>query len=71
MQFEYPSQRFQDWLSQRWVMWRGRRVTPDEIAWLLGPYGDVDVIADRYVERLAQDESLTVERRARPAERIA
>ena len=67
MQFEYPSQRLQDWLSQRWVMWRGRCVEPEQIAWLQGPYGDVDVIADRYIERLARDESLTIERKARRA----
>jgi hypothetical protein len=62
MQFEYPSQRFQDWLSQRWVMWRGRQIDPDEHPWLMGPFGNVDVIGDRYVQRLADEEGLTVER---------
>src|ERR1051325_6776129 len=64
MRFQYPSQRLQDWLSQLWVMWRGRRVEPGQIAWLFGPFGDVDVIADHYIERLACEESLQVERRA-------
>lgn len=62
MEFEYPSQRFQDWLSQKWVMARGRRIDPARAGWLMGPYGDVDVIADGYIARLAEREGLTVER---------
>ena len=33
----------------------------------MGPFGDVDVIGDRYVDRLAQAEDLVVERRTREA----
>jgi hypothetical protein len=62
MPFQYPSQRLQDWLSQLWVMARGRRITPAEASWLMAPFGDVDIIADHYIQRLARDESLTVER---------
>jgi hypothetical protein len=65
--FQYPSQRFQDWLSQRWVMWRGSVIDPAEVGWLMGPFGDVDIISDRYVERLARSEDLVVERAARGA----
>jgi hypothetical protein len=64
MHYAYPSQRLQDWLSQCWVMLRGRRVDLGDVAWLAGPYGDVDVIADAYVEGLAADEDLIVERNA-------
>jgi hypothetical protein len=64
MHYAYPSQRLQDWLSQSWVMFRGRQVERRDIAWLDGPFGDVDVIADAYVERLAADEDLVVERNA-------
>lgn len=62
MRYAYPSQRLQDWLSQRWVMFRGRRIDLADVAWLAAPFGDVDVIADTYVERLASDEDLVVER---------
>lgn len=62
MRFQYPSQRLQDWLSQLWVMARGRKIDPAQTAWLIGPFGDVDVIADHYIQRLARDESLTIER---------
>lgn len=58
--FAYPSQRLQDWLSQQWCIWTGRRVDPKEIDWLMGPYGNVDVIEDRYVDLLASTEGLTI-----------
>jgi hypothetical protein len=64
MHYAYPSQRLQDWLSQCWVMFRGQPVDLADVAWLAAPFGDVDVIADTYVERLAADEDLVVERNA-------
>ena len=53
MHFAYPSQRIQDWLSQQWCILTGRKVDPVDIAWLMGPYGNVDVIEERYVDVLA------------------
>lgn len=67
MQLEYEPQRLQDWLSQRWVMFRGRRVDPNQIDWLMGPFGNVDVIADKYVQRLAAEENLQIQRHTRGA----
>ncbi len=46
-------------------MWRGRQINPAETSWLIGPFGDVDVIGDHYVEKLATAESLVVDRQAR------
>ena len=40
------------------------RVEPGEIDWLMGPFGHVDVIGDRFIQRLAAAEGLTIERRA-------
>ncbi|HEX6985853.1 MAG TPA: hypothetical protein VF170_10765, partial [Planctomycetaceae bacterium] len=62
MAFEYPSERLQDWLSQRWVMAAGRRFEPGDVPWLTGPFGECGIIADTYVGRLAAEEGLTVER---------
>lgn len=62
MLFDYPSQRLQDYLSQRWVMFRGRRIEPRDFDWLMGPFGEVDVIGDSYVQRLANEQGLIVER---------
>lgn len=64
MRYAYPSQRLQDWLAQCWVMLWGRRIELADAAWLAAPFGEVDVIADAYVERLAADENLVVERDA-------
>lgn len=60
--FAYPSQRLQDWLSQQWCICTGRRVNPVDNAWLMGPFGNVDVIEDRYVDLLADAENLTVKK---------
>lgn len=62
MTFSYPSQRFQDWLSQCWCIATGRRVDPKEIEWLMGPFGNVDVIEDRYVSGIAEREGLVLEK---------
>ncbi len=62
VRFAYPSQRFQDWLSQQWVILCGQRIDPDNTPWLMGPFGNVDTIADDFVARLASDEHLEVER---------
>ena len=62
MTFAYPSQRFQDWLSQQWVIWRGQRIDPEKTAWLMGPFGNVDIIGDDFITKLASDENLEIER---------
>lgn len=62
MRFAYPSQRFQDWLTQQWVIFFGQRIDPDRVRWLMGPFGNVDAIADDFIDRLAQDEQLIIER---------
>lgn len=62
MQFAYPSQRFQDWLSQQWVIASGRKFEPNDVPWLMGPFGECDIIADTYVARLAEFENLSIER---------
>lgn len=62
MRFAYPSQRIQDWLSQQWVIWRGRQINPAELPWLMGPFGNTDSISDDFVKELAVAEKLIVER---------
>ncbi|MGI9458170.1 MAG: hypothetical protein ACR2NU_16520 [Aeoliella sp.] len=52
----------QDWLSQLWNIMLGERVDLEQDAWLLGPIGDIGGIADRFIERLARDESLSIVR---------
>jgi len=56
--FAYPSQRLQDWVSQQWCIFTGRRYEPGELPWLEGPFGDVDQISDEFPAELARRESL-------------
>lgn len=62
MIFAYPSQRFQDWLSQQWCIWRGQKIAPDQTEWLMGPFGNTDLIADEFFRKLALDENLEIRR---------
>jgi len=65
VRFAYPSQRFQDWVSQQWCIWRGQRIDPQSTNWLMGPFGNVDSIADDFIARLAEDEHLDIERKVK------
>jgi hypothetical protein len=65
--FEYPSQRLPDWLGQKWGTAWSRRIDPASVPWLMGPFGEVDTIADHHIERLARDEGLEVEARGASA----
>ena len=51
-----------DWTTQLWNIALGKRIEPEKDAWLLGPIGEVGGIADRFIERLAEEEGLTVTR---------
>ena len=62
MNFAYRSQPFQDWASQQWNIWRGKRIAPDDAPWLLGPFGKVGAQADDFITTIAADEGLTVDR---------
>ncbi len=60
MTFAYPSQKLQDWLSQGWCIATGQRFDSNEMGWLKGPFGNVDVIEDKYIALLAEREGLEV-----------
>jgi len=58
----YPSQRLQDWLSQQWCILTGRRIIASDVPWLMGPYGQCDIIEDKYAEILAAEEGLVIKK---------
>lgn len=62
MRFAPPTQRFQDWFTQQWVIIRGRKIDPEEHSWLIGPFGNVGVIGDAFIGQLAENEGLIVRR---------
>jgi len=57
----FPLEHLLDKTTQVWVKLTGRRIDPEEHAWLLGPIGSPDVIGDTFVNRLAEAENLTVQ----------
>ncbi|GAA4379912.1 hypothetical protein [Hymenobacter koreensis] len=64
MGFAYPKQKFQDWFTQQWAIFWGTRIDPRAVPWLVGPLGSLGVIADHFVEKVAEQEGLVVERNA-------
>lgn len=49
---------WQDDITQLWVRTTGRRIDPEREAWLLGPIGDPELIDDRFIRQLMEDEGL-------------
>lgn len=62
MRFAYPMQKIQDWLTQQWVIIFGRKTNPLEFPWLIGPFGNLNVIGDDFINQFAEKEKLTIER---------
>lgn len=62
MRFAYPVQKIQDWITQQWVIIWGRKIKPTEVPWLMGPFGNLDVIGESFVNEFAAKEDLTVQR---------
>jgi hypothetical protein len=62
MRFAYPMQKLQDWLTQQWVIFRGRKIEPAEFPWLIGPFGNLDVIGENLINQLAEKESLVIQK---------
>lgn len=62
MKLAYPKQNLQDRITQQWVILRGRQIDPARVPWLMGPFGNLNGIADAFVLQLAADEGLVIER---------
>lgn len=58
-------QEIQDWLTQQWVIIWGRKIDPTGFSWLIGPFGNLDVIGENFVNEFAAKEKLTIEREAK------
>lgn len=62
MRFAYPSQKFQDWFTQQWVIFRGRKMDPKNFSWLVGPFGHFKGTNEDFIHQLAERENLIIER---------
>src|SRR5689334_14872427 len=50
----------QDWITQEWVKVTGKRFVPEKESWLLGPIGDTEIIKDKFINTIAQNENLEI-----------
>lgn len=55
-------QNLQDWITQQWVITFGRKINSDS-KWLLGPFGSANGIGSRYIDYLAQEENLIIDKK--------
>ncbi len=62
MSLAYLKQNFKDWFTQQWVILWGRKIDPENVPWLMGPFGSLGSIADDFIDQLAKAEELIVER---------
>ena len=58
----YPFQKLQDWVTQQWVIFWGQRIDRNKFPWLMGPFGKLGSISDHFVNQLAEEEDLLIER---------
>ncbi|MCD1115732.1 hypothetical protein [Chryseobacterium turcicum] len=65
MRFAYPMQKIQDWITQQWVIICGRKIKPDDFPWLMGPFGNLDIIGEDFIHQFAEKENLFVEKNSK------
>ena len=54
-------QNFQDWVTQQWVIAFGKKIDPQEFKWLLGPFGNVNGIGEKFIKQLAKNKNLDID----------
>jgi hypothetical protein len=55
-------QNLQDWITQQWVITFGRKISSDS-KWILGPFGSANGIGSKYIDYLAQEENLIIDKK--------
>lgn len=58
-------QNFQDWITQQWVILFGKKIIPNQNEWLLGPFGKTKGIGQKFIEQLAINENLEIDKSKR------
>lgn len=64
-------QKFQDWFTQQWVILWGKKINPKEFTWLIGPCGNINGIGENFINQLAKNENLIIERESKSKGLIA
>ncbi len=64
MERAFTVQKFQDWFTQQWVILWGQKIIPNDVPWLMGPFGEINGIGENFIYQLAEKESLIVKRKS-------
>jgi hypothetical protein len=62
MSLAYPKQKLQDWFTQQWAIFWGTKIDPAHYPWLFGPFGNLNGIGEDFINQLATEENLIVQR---------
>jgi hypothetical protein len=60
MNIAFTGQKIQDWFTQQWVILWGKKVHPTEHEWLMGPFGELNGIGEKFIDQLAKFEDLII-----------
>lgn len=60
MNLAFTMQKFQDWFTQQWVIFTGRKINPINENWLMGPFGELNGIGEEFIHQLAKKENLVI-----------
>jgi hypothetical protein len=57
------NQNFQDWITQQWVILFGKKIISKDYQWLLGAFGKTKGIGLKFIEQLAKNEQLIIDKK--------
>jgi len=60
MGFASIKQNFQDWITQQWVIFSGKKITSKEYEFILGPFGNTNGIGEKFIKQLEENENLEI-----------
>ncbi len=63
MIFPKSNQKAQDWLTQQWNILLGKKIQPNDLHWLISPFGKTNIIADDFITELAEKEGLIIDKK--------
>jgi hypothetical protein len=55
------NQRIQDWITQQWVIFFGKKIDDSKYDWLIGPFGQNNGIGKKFISQLAKEENLIID----------
>lgn len=57
-------QKCQDWFTQQWIIFTGRKINPIDDNWLFDPFGELNGIGEEFIRQLAEKENAAIQRKS-------